>query len=362
MFGSEALEVGVGLIFVYLLLSLACTAATELIASLLKLRANTLRTGIARLLRDPKARGLAKDFYAHPMIQSFHMHDKGPSYIPARTFAITLVDLLAKEAEAPGRGAGGPPPAAPGRPVAHPPPAKVDPLQAAGLTPQNTDLDGVLRVLVRDAKRDAAQLEEKLEVWYNNAMDRVSGLYKRRAQTIGFVVALLITFSTNADTLQIARSLSQDPALRALVAQQAAAFTEESATLMQPAGADPSHAERAIHVREQALNQLNALGLPLGWRQGEFGEWAVRLVGREKPSPPDTTRTRLTAAVPPAGAPPLSKLAGLILTTLAVSLGSPFWFDLLNKVISIRSSGKSPDDVSKRPEAPPKRPEEVPPK
>ena len=32
---------------------------------------------------------------------------------------------------------------------------------------------------------------------------------------------------------------------------------------------------------------------------------------------------------------------GLLLTTLALSLGAPFWFDLLQKVANIRSAAKS---------------------
>lgn len=35
--------------------------------------------------------------------------------------------------------------------------------------------------------------------------------------------------------------------------------------------------------------------------------------------------------------------AGLFLTALALSMGSPFWFDLLNKLVSIRSSGPRPE-------------------
>jgi len=33
---------------------------------------------------------------------------------------------------------------------------------------------------------------------------------------------------------------------------------------------------------------------------------------------------------------------GLLLTTGAVSLEAPFWFDVLNKLVNIRSSGKQP--------------------
>jgi hypothetical protein len=53
--------------------------------------------------------------------------------------------------------------------------------------------------------------------------------------------------------------------------------------------------------------------------------------------------------------PGFLKLIGLLLTALAISLGAPFWFDLLNKVISIRAAGRSPEEKPKSPEGGPKR-------
>ena len=38
----------------------------------------------------------------------------------------------------------------------------------------------------------------------------------------------------------------------------------------------------------------------------------------------------------------LAKVVGLILTSLAVSLGAPFWFDLLSKFMNVRGTGQSP--------------------
>ena len=38
---------------------------------------------------------------------------------------------------------------------------------------------------------------------------------------------------------------------------------------------------------------------------------------------------------------------GWLITAFAVSLGAPFWFDLLNKFMNIRSAGKAPDEKQK---------------
>jgi hypothetical protein len=45
------------------------------------------------------------------------------------------------------------------------------------------------------------------------------------------------------------------------------------------------------------------------------------------------------------------KILGLLVTVLAISLGAPFWFDLLNRLVNLRSTGKPPDP--RRPEPPP---------
>ena len=63
MFGSEILEVAVGIDFLYLLLSLMCSAITEGVARAFAMRSGTLRSGIRNLLGDPHGKGLAKDFY-----------------------------------------------------------------------------------------------------------------------------------------------------------------------------------------------------------------------------------------------------------------------------------------------------------
>ena len=47
LFGSNILEVAVGLTFLYVLLALICSALNEWIAGILSLRSKTLREGIA---------------------------------------------------------------------------------------------------------------------------------------------------------------------------------------------------------------------------------------------------------------------------------------------------------------------------
>ncbi|MEJ7811466.1 MAG: hypothetical protein WKG32_13725 [Gemmatimonadaceae bacterium] len=333
MFGLPILDIAIGLIFVYLLLALVCTAVNELFAGWLNLRAKDLAMGIHDLLSQDvkkeereRARagvadnstaqmtGLAKEFYDHPLIRVLCEGGKPPSYIPARTFALTLLDLAA--------------PAVGGR----------DPLAdvrgAIASAPFGGGLKRSLLVLVDEARGDVDRTRENIEIWFNTGMDRVSAAYKKRSQTIVLVIAALITIVANADTVKIATALSRNTALRASLVAQAEAFARQP-----PPGTVVDTTTTPAQRVKESIAQVQGLGIPLGWHLGGMpdwgpGEWGARLAG---------------------------KTVGILVTMFAVSLGAPFWFDMLNKVITIRAAGRSPDEAPKKPEAKPKRKEELPP-
>lgn len=89
------LDTAIGLIFVYGILSLTCTALNEWIAGILNRRSMTLWKGLRTLLEDPKKATLLDDFYAHPLVQDLHVADRKPAYVEPKTFSLVLLDLLA---------------------------------------------------------------------------------------------------------------------------------------------------------------------------------------------------------------------------------------------------------------------------
>src|SRR5678815_3295395 len=113
MFGSAVLEVAIGVIFVFLLVSVLCPAVREGIEAFLKTRAAYLERGIRELLVDRKGQGLARDVYTHPLVAGMYKdeyeakvhttrrwplargHDL-PSYIAPRHFALALLDIAAR--------------------------------------------------------------------------------------------------------------------------------------------------------------------------------------------------------------------------------------------------------------------------
>ncbi len=65
-----------------------------------------------------------------------------------------------------------------------------------------------------------------------------------------------------------------------------------------------------------------ASGLRLGWKPGEFRQWATS----------------------PAKVESWNKLFGLLISAFALALGAPFWFNVLKSVASVRSVGPRQQD------------------
>jgi hypothetical protein len=295
MFGLEMLDVVIGLSLIYLMLGLVCMTVNELIAQAMGLRAQTLFEGIRNILADPEAQGLAGDFYRHHLIKSLYRDDRKPSYIPSHTFAQALIDLVARD-----RSSG-----------------QMLDLKDAVEMLQNDRMKEVLRVFIDRAEGDLHKVHESVERWYNDATERMSGWYKQKTQAITISFALLITALTNADTITLATALSRDSALRAALVAQAQHMAErgsvtpaaeDSASPVSAAASDSAAAGIAVAVRE-----IQKLGLPIGWQYEAPSGWGWA-----------------------------NKIIGLLLTAFAVSLGAPFWFDVLSRVINIRGVGKAP--------------------
>jgi hypothetical protein len=311
MFGSTILDVAIGVVFVYLLLSLLVTAGSELIASCLNWRANTLRKGLQRLLNPT----LAEKLYDHPLIKKLSKSNRGPSYIPSGTFALALVDVIAN--------------LNPGAPQ----PAKD--LGSLISKVSDPDVRRVLSLLAEEAGQDGQKLKAGIENWFNNSMDRVAGWYKRKTQVVNVALAIVFTVAVNADSILVVRSLSNDSALRAALVAQAQELVKEQPT--PPAtGQQGTETRAALDEVEKRINRLSGLGVPVGWSD-ETGDALRRWPGwipREKDAAAWGAMWLHVVH---------DHLLGWLLTALAASLGAPFWFDMLNKIITIRSAGRVPE-------------------
>jgi hypothetical protein len=310
----KLMEVAIGMIFIYILVSMICTAIREGIEAWLKMRATYLEEGIRRLLHDVNREGLAKRFYNHPLISSLYSGEysdlvsrtpiarlfKGPglpSYIPAGNFALALMDIAARGPNPDGAGAG-----------ATTPVISLEAVRTNIASLGNSQVQQALLTAIDAAQGDLNKAQANVEGWFNSAMDRVSGWYKRRTQWILFFLGLVAAVGLNINTIAIAEYLYRDDAARVFLVKKA-----------ETAGADPTFSNQNF---DEVQKELDSLNLPVGWDEASkpkvWGDFTLYL--------------------------------GWLITALAASLGAPFWFDLLNKVMVIRSTikphEKSPEEAS----------------
>jgi hypothetical protein len=310
------LEVGIGLVFVYLILSLVVSAINESIVAVTGRRAVYLEKGIASLLG-----GTLKDaFYDHGLVRALKQDgvllNRLPSYLNAKTFSTVVQDLIG---DLPMPATLGPLSTDPrvnefANKVSTLPTDAGTSLLGRALTGNDAVEVGFLKQALSSLSSQAqsvVDLRANIEAWFNETMDRVTGWYKRRTRAVLFVIGLILVSAVNADTLNLVNALWISPGIRASVVAAATKAVES----------DQSTSQAADSVAS-ALDNLQQLQLPLGWAP--------------------KTATSDPRRIPSQRGEWIAKVVGLLITAAALTFGAPFWFDLLKKIVSLRSSGSPP--------------------
>ena len=185
-----------------------------------------------------------------------------------------------------------------------------------------------------------AKARENVEKWFNDSMDRVSGVFKRYSQWMALLLGFVIALILNVDSIDLTLYLWREPTVRQVLAQNAASF-ELPQDQME---ANPEQALR--NFREQ----FTGLSLPIGWGitrtpgsaflddncrlfPGTDQTFGVPVIGTPFCFVPPQSTSQNNLAV---------KLAGIFITALAARQGAPFWFDILKRLVNIRSTGANP--------------------
>ncbi len=444
------LEVALGMIFAWLVLSVAVMYIQEWMVGRMAWRSEMLESYISNLVADPS---LARQFYDHPLIQGLHSGSDGqskPAYIPAAQFSMALLDIITnmpkesslvqkvlydldKEIDRLGWGKKKSARLQLNQTLVLARKAVSSQGDAASITvmldavkrgirtlyddhpalrrairariheylAQKEQIDGILAGM--RAKNDGnpdetpeGQLKEgmaamsivqpefkqaiealtngvdaassqgegfldgvrkNLEDWFNNAMDRLTGWYKRRAQTLAFMIALAVGVMLNIDSLQIATQLWRDPAVREALTAQASAFAN--------ANPDPSVVATPDAQKMAAIAlQISQLNVPLGWIGTAMpmdasgmviiGDAAEKVCNFSAQSDAELFGIRWGSECHPIINTPLFndptgwllKLIGLFITGAAAAQGAPFWFDILKKVVNVRANGINSDEAA----------------
>lgn len=370
MTGLIVLDVFISLVFIFLLYSLFAMTIIETITSAFSSRAKNLITGIDRLLADDQHSNrinhtflnlfwvktdnpLTKAFYKHPSIK--YLGHKGinskPSYITKERFAGTLFDLLKqgsyldeidnisatlgmiqeydsselasriksteeelKEWEQS---------AEPDKLTIEALKEELDFLKKEHFQRNNKDhpweIEGFslgeetkyqLKLLWQNAANDKAKFRGLMENWYEDQMDRVAGWYKRKLTFLTFIIGLVIACTFNVDTIRLTTDLSKNEDMRTLLVESAKTHLAEN-----PEGGTTSSFDAQRKYLDSLNITLSSYNDVLGAsKEEDYTFWTF---------------------------------LGWLITAFAISLGAPFWFDLLNKLMKVRNSVQIP--VNKAP-------------
>lgn len=330
---TPIIDVAIGLVFVYLLLGLIATGVQEVLTSYYSVRGRLLKQAIADLTGGgSQSDSLFVSIFHHPLVSSTAA-TKLPSYLPSRTFALAVVDTLSKGGQAP-----------------------VFSQIEQGLTslPPGPARDS-LTILVKNAAGDLDALKLSIATWFDDAMDRVSGVYKRGSQYFAIGLGLALAIGLNVDSVSLANRLWQDQALRNSVVTQAAAYDNAQHQLASDSSAsDEEKLKAAQDNLKTNLAALQGLSLPIGWQ--EAGKCATPEAGTQldpddpckkaadqKPGTFGFWMWRVNVYFWHIGVVGfLLAVMGWCITAIATAMGAPFWFDLLRNLFNVRGAGPKP--------------------
>src|SRR5215469_14755706 len=269
----------ISVVFLFLMLSAACSAIQEIAANLMKWRAVTLEKGLAGLFLSEQFKD---KLYGMPLVKALCSPDtrgnltRRPSYIPSASLALAVLDLANQE--------------------------EMDLTAAAASHATFRETESLLQSIVRGA---ATVEEQKLRIegWYNDSMDRVSGWYKRKAHAWIWVFSIILCLALNADSITLGQKFWNDQKLPGVpVGWCFAKNPADTVATCWPDLSAPLSLNHGIPVSPKDPRRVD--GRFVGW-------WFWKVIG-------------------------------IALTALAVSQGAPFWFDLLQKVVNLRLAGARP--------------------
>jgi len=354
MINSSVLDVIIGLVFIYFLYSILATTIQEMLVAISKTRARMLKRAIERMLTDNfyyqigekkiyfkdypylyrfisivlyfmpflsklscQKYNLSNEFYQQPSITylGLSVWSKIPSYVSPQNFSKTMIDLLKEKGIDGGN--------TDIEKIYFVLNCKDKEIKGLSVDPQTSKF---LKSLIDDAQNDIGEFKLLLEKWFEETMLRLSGVYKRRVQLNLMFIGLVFAILFNIDTIQIANTLSKSPEARDQLVNLSLEYLKynekDSLSNKSVEFKIDSTIIETIKNLEKEMNTPNNL-VAIGWGEASFEKTNTKQVISNIKSMPI-----------------LKKLLGFLLTAFAISFGAPFWFDLLNKLVKLRTAGK----------------------
>lgn len=326
MFDSKIIDLVVVLSFTYFILSLIVTAINEFIQSLLNKRGKMLEEALKGFLFDDEWKKLYSSISKSPFITSLKKTDENhPAYIPAENFSMALIHATKdiKTAE-----------------------VTMESIKNYINALPESETKEFMQGMLLKSGNELNKFISEVEKYFNNAMDRVSGWYRKSVKNWVIGISIFVAIIFNIDTINLITKMYSAPDLKSKadnvselvlkinvdgsIKKDAAKKEGNIKTSKDSIGAKDTVDGNNIDKEKLAKNintfveYMDKAGVPYGWTKDNYpkctGNFADNLINW------------------------IIKLIGLFITTVALYLGAPFWFDLLSKIVNIRGTGKKPEE------------------
>lgn len=282
------LDTFIGLVVILLGVSLLIMILTQLISAFLNLRGNDLKDGLKVLLEsvDPKGR-LAKEAeliaekaLTHPLI-AHSMSEKSGWF--KRASAIRKEEFT----------------------------------EVLKLLKQNEQV-GQAVVQIETKVND---LEEHIETWFNKTMDRVSERFKVHTRLWSVVFAVLAAFVLQLDVLDLYDKISTNAELRTELVASAQAMQQR---------AEEVFAEDGSSDVQTLINRADLI-------RADLAKTQFKLIPEHSIFSPESGYFHTPADDPGNYNPVFLRWLGTFAMSALLSLGAPFWFNVLSQLTNLRS-------------------------
>lgn len=173
--------------------------------------------------------------------------------------------------------------------------------------------------IYQESHSNVDSFRDRLERWFDQAMERNAGTFKKKAQRSVLIFSIFVTILFNVDSIELIQYFYDHPAEAARIADAAEKAINDPNTAERLKTASDDTIKTTLAGLRNSIDEVKALKLPIGWEGLGWFEYLSLNFWKV-----------------------FNLLIGWTLTILAVSLGAPFWYDMLNKLVDLRSTGKKP--------------------
>jgi len=321
----KSIDVLIGLTVIMLALSMAVTVMTQFVITVLNSRGRHLRRGLVDLmgLLDPAldrqvSRSIATAVLTHPLVSATAR--RLGSVVHREEFTKLLLHLAAGDDRRLGEDARG---------------ILKQALEANGIPNPETTLKNIRTAalqleaaspeLAASVRQNLAILQEarsdyvaKLNNWFDQTIDRVAQRFASSTRTITFAAAFLVAATLQVDTLMLVNRLSADDKMRDAFLAQARSMQAAPAAVT--AAAAPPEASSSAPTNAETDRKYLAF----------LAQYGVITVPRSRD---DWVKGWATV-----------NWVGVLVTGLLLSLGAPFWYNSLGRLLQLRSALAAKDD------------------